>query len=140
MTSILLVLQLLLLLQVSDPGPGVSHALAIRRAATISDVRYELSLDIRARDSATGDVTVRFRSAGTEDAILDFRGRRLTSLAANGRPLSPGAADGAHIRIPAGMLVNGDNAIHAVFVTDIAPSGASIIRFHDQVDSSDYLY
>src|SRR6185295_6174718 len=57
----------------------------------------------------------------------------------NGRPLPPGAWDGAHITIPAAMLAE-DNVVTVGFVAEIAPSGASIIRFHDAADSSDYLY
>jgi aminopeptidase N len=36
--------------------------------------------------------------------------------------------------------VTGDNLLDLSFVADIAPSGASVIRFHDQSDNSDYLY
>ena len=54
-------------------GPGVSHELAIHRAATISDVRYGLELDVTARDSAVGRVDVRFHRTGADDAIGAYR-------------------------------------------------------------------
>jgi aminopeptidase N len=120
-------------------GRGVSHALAEHRAQTISDVRYDLALDVTGRDSASGRVVIRFRRAGDDDAIVDFRGRRLLRIVANGRELPPGAGNGAHILIPAPMLRD-TNTLEVAFVADIAPSGASIIRFHDQSDNSDYLY
>ncbi|HTC24443.1 MAG TPA: M1 family aminopeptidase, partial [Gemmatimonadales bacterium] len=122
------------------PTHGVSRRLAEWRSRTIRDVRYDLALDVTALDSAVGQVTVRFRRVGAGDAILDFRGRRLTAGRVNGRPLPDRAADGAHIRVPAALLQPGENALTFGFVADIAPTGASIIRAHDQVDGGDYLY
>jgi aminopeptidase N len=121
-------------------GHGVSHPLAIWRANTVKDVRYDLSLDVTAPDSAIGHVTVRFSRSGTSDAILDWRGRRLTRVMSNGRSLPLTAANGAHLRVPAKLLETGENSIELWFVSEIAPSGASIIRTHDQTDGSDYLY
>jgi aminopeptidase N len=131
----------------ADPGSaymahGVSHELATWRTKSVSDVRYDLSLDVTALDSAVGRVTVRFLRTGTADAILDWRGRRLTSAVANDSPetlTSANNANGAHIRIPAALLRQGENTVELGFVADIAPSGASIIRTHD-LDGSDYLY
>ena len=121
-------------------GHGVSHPLAIWRANTIKDVRYDLSLDVTAPDSAIGHVAVRFVRSGTADAILDWRGRRLTRIMSNGREVPLAAANGAHVRVPAKLLEAGENSVELWFVSDIAPSGASIIRTHDQSDGSDYLY
>jgi aminopeptidase N len=122
-------------------GPGISLELARRRAATIRDVRYELRLDLTATDSAPGQVTVRFRRLGRDDAILDYRGRRLREVTANGRPLAPaGAWNGRRLRIPAALLQAGENAITLSFVSEIAPTGASLIRVKDPADQSTYLY
>lgn len=124
---------------------GVSHDLALWRAQTIRDVRYDLSLDVTAPDSAIGRVTVRFTRSGGDDVILDYRGRRLQSVSVNGTPLGPSAGgipafNGDHLRLPARLLVAGENAVALTFVSDIAPTGASIIRVHDPADQSDYLY
>lgn len=121
-------------------GHGVSHALAVWRARTVADVRYDLSLDVTAPDSAVGHVAIRFTRTGRSDAIIDWRGRRLTRILSNGKPLPVTAANGAHIRIPAALLAPGDNLVELWFVSDIAPSGASIIRIHDATDGSTYLY
>ncbi|MDE3054257.1 MAG: aminopeptidase, partial [Gemmatimonadota bacterium] len=121
-------------------GHGISHPLAVWRARTVADVRYDLSLDVTAPDSAVGHVAVRFRRTGSDDAILDWRGRRLTRILSNGKPLPVTAANGAHIRIPASLLASGQNLVELWFVSDIAPSGASIIRIHDATDGSTYLY
>ena len=119
---------------------GVSRALAEQRGRTIRAVRYALSLDVSGLDSATGHVTVRFVRTGTGDAILDFRGRRLTHAAVNGARLPADAWNGAHILVPARLLHAGQNIIVLAFVAEVAPTGASIIRFHDRADNNDYLY
>jgi aminopeptidase N len=129
---------------------GVSLGLARHRARTIRDVRYDLALDVTALDRAAGRVTVRFVRAGPGDVILDFRGRRLAEARVNGAAFAldttgtagPGAvrANGAHIRVPDRALRAGANVLEFAFAADIAPSGASIIRFHDRADGSDYLY
>ncbi|MBC8085975.1 MAG: hypothetical protein H7Z40_01820, partial [Phycisphaerae bacterium] len=120
-------------------GPGVSIQLAQLRAQTVSDVRYMLSLDVTAPDSAVGRVTVRWTRSGTNDAFIDFRGRRITRIVANGTPLPLNAFNKAHIRLPAAVLKAGDNTADIEFVSEIAASGASIIKSHDP-DGSDYLY
>jgi aminopeptidase N len=121
-------------------GHGVSHELAEHRGRTISDVRYALRLDVTSLDSAVGSVWVQFQRSDDGDVILDFRGRRLVSAFANDRPLPPSEFNGSHIHVPATMLRPGGNSLSLAFVADIAPSGASVIRFHDQSDNSDYLY
>lgn len=120
-------------------GPGVSIELARYRTSTVSDVRYDLELDVTAPDSAPGRVNVQWNRSGTGDAIFDFRGRRLRSIIVNAETVPLDVFDGAHVRIPAKLLRSGDNIATFVFATDIAPTGASIIKAHDP-DGSDYLY
>ena len=145
LASVVLLLPLTLAAQ-SLTGKGVSVELAQRRARTIKDVRYDLSLDITAPDSAVGTVTARWSRSDPGDAIFDFRGRRLTSITVNptvsdfkGLSVPLSAYNGAHIVVPASVLHQGDNIATFTFATDIAPSGASIIKSHDP-DGSDYLY
>ena len=125
-----------------DPldGPGVSIALARARSSAVRDVRYALELDLTAADSAVGTVTVRLRRSGAADLLLDFRGRRVTAVAVNGRPGVKADWNGHHIRIAARELRAGDNSVRVQFVSEIAPSGASIIRTRDVTDGSEYLY
>ena len=120
-------------------GPGVSLELARHRAQTVRDVRYDLAFDVSPIDSAIGRVTVRWIRSGTGDVILDFRGKRLTRITANGTDVPLTAFNRAHVRLPAATLKPGENSATLNFVSDIAPAGASIIRAHDP-DGSDYLY
>ena len=121
-------------------GHGISRELAVWRARTIRDVRYDLTLDVTPLDSAIGTVTIRFLRRGGGDVILDFRGRRVRSATANGSPLSPQAFNGNHLQVLAGVLSSGLNTVKVSFVSEIAQSGASIIRVRDPADRSDYLY
>src|ERR1051325_5034934 len=120
-------------------GKGVSIELAQHRALTIRNVRYDLALDVTAPDSAIGHVIVHWTRADAGPAIIDFRGRRLTHMSANGTLLPSSTFNGAHVELPASSLVAGENNATFDFVSDIAPSGASIIKSHDP-DGSDYLY
>jgi aminopeptidase N len=121
--------------------PGIAHERAIQRAGVLSDVRYGLSLDLTLRDSADGVVGIEVRrrpAAG--DLVVDFRGRALTHVRANGRAVESLDWHDGHLRIPDRYLVPGFNRISARFTTPIAPSGAAIIRFDDKSDGATYLY
>jgi aminopeptidase N len=124
-------------------GPGVSQSLAAERRTTVQQVRYALSLDLTAADSASGAVRIQFRTNAARDVTLDFRGTAVHSVEANGAALS--AADRtvwnrAHLRIPAARIRRGNNIVVVRFVSPIAPAGTSIIRSRDQSDGRDYLY
>ena len=121
-------------------GHGVSIELARARSAALRDVRYDLTIDLSSVDSAVGSVSITFARSDSSDVILDFRGRRVTALRINSRSSDSTAFNGNHIRVPAADLRQGPNAITVDFVSDIAPSGASIIRTRDAVDGSNYLY
>src|SRR5215207_9628334 len=102
--------------------PGVSRELAEWRAARVRDVRYDLFVDVTARDTAHGRVIVTFERGGTDDVILDFRGPRLGSVRVNGQPAAGVASNGAHVRVPAALLRAGANTLELEFAALIAPS------------------
>ena len=120
--------------------PGVSRELAADRRARITDIRYELSLDVTGTDTAAGRLAMRFMLTGAGDVIVDFRGVRLRRVRANGATLSRPEYNGHHVRIPASAVGVGSNRLDFEFDSRIAPAGASIIRVRDPVDSATYLY
>ena len=142
--ALLTIVGLLLTLPANDSlmTRGVSQQLARVRAAQISAVRYDLTLDVTRRDTAIGSIRVHFNRKGAEagDVILDFRGQDLKVTAVNGDVARGVEWNGAHLRIPARALRAGANTIAATFKTPIAPAGAAIIRFTDETDKRDYLY
>ena len=104
--------------QTAMPAAGVPHDVATRRAATISGVRYDLSLSIPAALAAplTGTTTIRFAlSDPSAPLVLDFETSRehVKSVDANGK--SAFAYVNGHIVIPAASLVRGDNAVRIAF-------------------------
>ena len=118
---------------------GISHALAQRRAAQLSNVRYSLDLDVTRRDTVAGHARVRFARRGGGDVILDFRGLGYSSITANGMPASA-RVDRGHLVLAAAALRDGENEVTLDFRAAIAPAGASVIRVHDALDNADYLY
>ena len=119
---------------------GISLELAEYRATRISDVRYDLSLDVTAKNTAHGAVIITFTRSGTGDGIVDFRGPELGTMLLNGHALPQGASNGMHIRLPGTLLNRGVNHLAIKFAALIAPAGASVIRYHDATDGADYLY
>src|SRR5262245_56923481 len=94
---------------------GVSHQLARYRAERISNVRYDINLDVTRPTFALGSVRVTFNRTGDGDVILDFRGRGLADVIANGVPAPNAVFDGAHLRIAASSLRPGANVLEMVF-------------------------
>ena len=124
-----------------DPvmGPGVSRELATERAANISAVRYNMRLSVASADVGRGSIAIRFTVKKAADVIVDFRGPRLANIVVNSRTANT-TFNGMHLRIPAEAIRAGENVVTADFSTPIAAAGASIIKFHDDKDGSDYLY
>jgi len=121
-------------------GHGISRELAVSRARTLRNVRYDLALDVTAPDSAIGKVTIRFSRSGAANLILDYRGRRLLGASVNGAAIRAPDFNGNHLRVPARLLAAGENTLELGFVSEIAPTGSSIIRVRDPATRSDYLY
>ena len=121
--------------------PGISLELARHRAATLSDVEYDLALDLRAPDSAAGEVVLRVeRAADAGDLIADFRGSALDSVVANDAAVTDYEWESGHIRIPERHLRAGRNELRFHFTTPIAASGTPIIRFDEPGGDERYLY
>ncbi|MGI8508479.1 MAG: M1 family metallopeptidase [Gemmatimonadaceae bacterium] len=119
---------------------GISRELAQYRRDRIQNVRYALALNVTGRDTASGHVRITFQRYRAGDVILDFRGPRVWNIRANGKALAGVVNNGAHIMLPSASLHVGDNSVDLDFDALIAPAGASIIRFHDATDGTDYLY
>jgi len=104
-----------------DPEPGVPAALAEGRAGRISNLRYELHIDIPAarKDPVTGRVTIRFdlRDASRPLAI-DFAGSSARMTLKDGSALTP---VNEHLVIPPSELKTGANALTLEFESADAP-------------------
>ncbi len=124
-----------------ETSPGIALALAQRRSTQISDIAYDITLDLTGADIAGGTVTTAFtRRAGSGDLVLDFRGPVLADLVVNGEAVPAAAARDGHVLLRESLLRPGANTLSARFETPIAAAGAPIIRFHDSSDGQTYLY
>jgi aminopeptidase N len=120
--------------QTMTPGSGVPLAVAMRRAANISSLRYELALAIpeTLASPLTGTETIRFELKDPSlPLVIDFETSRdhIKSVEANGTPSAFQYVNG-HIVVPAASLVASANAIRIVFNA----GDASLNR------SSDFMY
>lgn len=94
---------------------GVSHELALYRAAHITDVTYDLSFTVPAEKSkpVSFEEKLMFYWTGDEDLQIDFQGdanQLFPELMANDTTV-PTVMINEHIVIPAQFLMQGDNTI-----------------------------
>jgi aminopeptidase N len=120
--------------QTLTPDAGVPLEVATRRAAGISNLRYELVLSIpdTLASPLTGATTIRFDlKDAAAPLVIDFETSRdhVKSVDANGKPAAFGYVNG-HIVVQAASLVAGPNTIRVVFNA----GDASLNR------SNDFLY
>jgi aminopeptidase N len=130
---------------------GVSHELALHRAAQIRDLRYRLSLELvpgASRIKGSEEISLKIANP-SEPVILDFRDLDSTgkaiegainSLKINDRRVDEPRQINGHIVLPAQYFKSGENTISLGFETGVAPAGRPIIRYSDQDDGSEYIY
>ncbi len=111
------------------------------RAARVSDVSYELALELtRGAERYRGDVTIRFRLAGEGDSFLDFRGGTIEALEVDGAAVEP-AWTGYRLALPASALAAGDEHIVRVrYESAYDHTGDGFHQFADPEDGEEYLY
>jgi aminopeptidase N len=125
----------------SEPDAGISHELAIARAARVSDLYYSLSFSLTPHaESMPGHETVRFTlSDAKADLPIDYREGKLTAATLNGVTI-PVELKNGHLVLPAAQLHSGENTLETDFTSRIAKAGAAITRYDDKEDNSEYFY
>ncbi|HXJ44745.1 MAG TPA: M1 family aminopeptidase [Bryobacteraceae bacterium] len=102
-----------------SPGRGIPEALATERAASIRELRYELSFRIpdAKAEALHGVETVRFEMSAAQPVVLDFEQKReqILSVRVAEREVGFDFADG-HIMFPATVFRAGENAIRIEFL------------------------
>ena len=122
------------------PEAGVSHDLAIDRAHLISNVRYQLNVQL-AKGAATmpGRAIIDFDLAIAGPLVLDFRDGEARNMQVNGSAQTFTSTNG-HLVIPGEHTRAGANRIELDFESGIAVTNRAITRFVDNQDGSEYLY
>jgi aminopeptidase N len=133
------------------PPAGVPQALAQSRAAVVSHVRYQLTLELKPRAAwLTGHEAIEFDLSRVppDDLALDFRDLtpagavtdgRISHVAVNSSPATPIQGNG-HIILPSASLHAGANRVELDFESAIAESNRAVTRIVDPLDSNEYLY
>jgi aminopeptidase N len=148
--SMLGILLLMLPLTYQQPVEGVARELAKERSAVISDVRYDLRLDLApGAERLKGQEEIRFRlSREVGQIAIDFRdldasgkviNGSIGGLTVNGKAADSQLANG-HIVIDGKGLAAGDNVISMGFESGIAPANRPVTRYLDHDDGREYLY
>lgn len=121
----------------SRTWPGIlTQEEARRRAEAVSDVRYELTLDLTGEDSTRSESVIRFRADETGETFLDYAGD-VVSVVCNGGPLPPDCFDGTRITIP---VADGDNHVQVTGTAPYGRTGVGMHRFRDPADGQLYLH
>lgn len=134
-----------------DPETGVPRELARERAASYSNVRYALSIELGAgAELLRGTEEIRVTLPEKLDRlVLDWRQlpakegqppARVWDLEANGRKVEGAREVNDHLVIPGSYLVKGENLIRLRFESPVLTSGSAVTRYLDREDKSEYIY
>jgi aminopeptidase N len=135
-------------LTIETPGADARDLLtqveAAARAAAVSQVRYDLRLDLTA-NAATfrGHLVARFTlAAGHAGSIfLCFRGRTIHALTLNGVAIDVPDWNGYRLTLPAAHLKGGaENILDIAFENAYDTGGDGVFRFIDPEDQAEYVY
>ena len=111
---------------------------AAARAKAVSDVRYDLHLDLeRGAKSFTGDVTISFQHHGG-DVFVEWLGGHIDRLELNGTEVEP-LWDGGRITLSADDL-GPSNEVRISYGRPFDHTGEGFHRFVDPEDGAEYLY
>jgi len=105
--------------QTATPGPGIPLEVATRRAAIITDLRYELALTVprEQTQALTGTITARFHlSDASQPLVIDFApgADKVKAVTVGGTTVAHTYVTD-HIVVPASALTTGANAVRIEF-------------------------
>jgi aminopeptidase N len=120
---------------------ALDYTTASGRKARVSDVEYDLYIDVHGREDAfTGEVNIHYQlSDAATDLTLDFGGGTVRDLRVNGTPV-PVVYNGFFLTLPAQALQTGENSVFVTYEHDYSEDGTGLHRFVDPEDRRTYLY
>ncbi|RIX30623.1 aminopeptidase N [Amnibacterium setariae] len=120
------------------PGENLTRIEAEERAALVSELEYDIALDLtRGPDVFGSTTTIRFRGTPGAETFLDALTVEVAAIRFNGRDLDPAVADGVRIALPP---LEAENEVTVVATMRYSRSGEGLHRFVDPVDGLVYLY
>ncbi|MBC7658951.1 MAG: aminopeptidase N [Chitinophagaceae bacterium] len=121
----------------------LTHNEALRRSAQVSDVRYDLAMDISHGDKEfTGDETIDFEWQTSVDPLrIDFYRGTIKDLKVNGKPAKyTFEKDHIAVLLKADLFHVGPNSIAITYSHPYSKDGSGLYRFVDPEDKRTYLY
>ncbi len=110
---------------------------AKERARLVSEVSYEVSLDLRDDETFRSRTQLKFRGKRPGAAtFVDLAAPGVESAELNGQPLPPGAFSGGRLR----LRIAEDNDLVVVAQLAYEHTGVGLHRFVDPVDGAVYLH
>ncbi len=111
------------------------------RANMISNIAYDLQIQLTNSDEFSGKVTILFDSNSKSDLRLDYFLGKLGSIRTNDTDLSSAEIyKNGVIWIPGNLLLKGKNKIEIQFQTPYSRSGNGLHKFVDPDDKETYIY
>ncbi|MEO7804776.1 MAG: aminopeptidase N [Actinomycetota bacterium] len=120
----------------SEPGNNLTRTEATARALAISDVSYEVFLDVTADETYISETTIRFASK-QDSVFVDFLAKTVDSITLNGSPVDVGVFHGSRIHLD-GLTAH--NVLTVVAHCEYSNAGIGLHRFVDPADGLVYLY
>jgi aminopeptidase N len=109
------------------------------RAALISDIHYDVSLDLTSRDDqfgSTSTVTFRCRRPGSH-SFIEFIGPAVSRAVLNDKELPAAAFDGGRIELPD---LAAENTLTVSGMAAYMHDGTGLHRFQDPIDGRIYMH
>lgn len=124
----------------SAPRDVLTQLEAQARAARISDVSYELTLDLIAgAERYRGTNVIHFSDSGQGDTFIDLTGETIEFLSLNGEQINNPDWNGHRITLP-GDLLKAENLLHITYENQYDHTGDGLHQFIDPEDNQEYLY
>ncbi len=119
------------------PENNLTRDEARERARAVSDLTYEIALDLRGEETFRSRTRLRFHGKRPGlTTFLDFAAPALESGELNGQPLPPDALSEGRLRFP----VADENELVVVADLPYEHTGVGLHRFVDPVDGAVYLH
>ncbi len=120
------------------PDSNLTRDEARARAALISDVTYDIQLDMTSEDHPVVETVARF-AAGTpgSQTFLEYASAEIQEATLNGQPLPAGAHDGVRLTLDD---LGARNELRVRARGEYSRTGVGLNRFRDPVDGRIYAY
>ncbi|GAA4734539.1 aminopeptidase N [Amnibacterium soli] len=120
------------------PGENLTRVEAEERAALVSDLEYDIALDLtRGPETFGSTTTIRFHGVPGATTFLDALTVEVETVRFNGRDLDAGVSDGVRIALPP---LEAENELTVVATMRYSRTGEGLHRFVDPADEQVYLY